>query len=397
MTDWPLTRLSEVLEPVARVETVEPTSEYRLLGVRLDGQGPFLRETVLGTQTAAVNLFQVRKGDFIYSRLFAWRGAFGIINDALDGCYVSGEFPTFVPAAGAIDIQFLSYWFRLSSTLARVTEDCTGSTPLTRNRFKENFFLALEIPLPPLLEQRRIVAQIEELSPRIDEARALRKAANEEADRLIFAGCEVFCRRLEERYPAEPLFSLVDQERGISYGIVQTGVEVEEGIPTLRAGDLRWFGVATTNVKMVSPAIESRYQRTRLRGNELLLRIRGGVGELAVCPKEMIGGNVSREIAVIPLCDHVDARYAMYLLAAPSNQARMAGHVKGTSYVGINLKDVRTLPLPVPPIEEQRAVVSELNHSRANVNKLKHLQAETAVELNALLPSILDHAFRGEL
>jgi type I restriction enzyme S subunit len=153
--------------------------------VRLDGQGPFLREAVMGTQTSATKLFRVAKDDFIYSRLFASRGAFGVIVEELDGCYVSGEFPTFVPVLGKVDVEFLKYWFRLPSVIANVDEDCSGSTPLTRNRFKENFFLALEIPLPPLEEQRRVVARIEELAAQIHEARTLRHQAAEEAEALF--------------------------------------------------------------------------------------------------------------------------------------------------------------------------------------------------------------------
>src|ERR1035437_6008798 len=83
---WQIVKLGAVLAPVDRGETVNAEKEYRLLGIRLDGQGPFLRETVMGTQTSASKLFCVAKGDFIYSRLFACRGAFGVISDELDGC-----------------------------------------------------------------------------------------------------------------------------------------------------------------------------------------------------------------------------------------------------------------------------------------------------------------------
>jgi type I restriction enzyme, S subunit len=187
MSKWSTTKLGEVLTLVERDEKVDASKEYRLLGIRLEGQGPFLRETVMGTQTSATKLFRVAKGDFIYSRLFACRGAFGVITQELDGCYVSGEFPTFVPVPEKVDVEFLKYWFRLPSVIATVDADCSGSTPLTRNRFKENFFLALEIPLPPLVEQRRVVARIEELAAQIHEARTLRHQAAEEAEALTTA------------------------------------------------------------------------------------------------------------------------------------------------------------------------------------------------------------------
>jgi hypothetical protein len=68
-----------VLRRVEREEAVDASKEYRLLGIRLDGPGPFLRETVMGKQTSATKLYCVAKGDFIHSRLFAYRGAFGVI------------------------------------------------------------------------------------------------------------------------------------------------------------------------------------------------------------------------------------------------------------------------------------------------------------------------------
>jgi len=90
---------------------------------------------------------------------------------------------------GKVDIKFLKYWFRLPSVIARVDEDCSGSTPLTRNRFKENFFRALQIPLPSLAEQHRVVARIEELAAQIEDAQTLRQQAAGEARVLWEAGC----------------------------------------------------------------------------------------------------------------------------------------------------------------------------------------------------------------
>ena len=70
-----------VLTPVSRAGIGSTLrKEYRLLGVRLDWRCPFLREVVTGAQTAANRLIRVEEGDFIYSRLFACRGAFGLIS-----------------------------------------------------------------------------------------------------------------------------------------------------------------------------------------------------------------------------------------------------------------------------------------------------------------------------
>lgn len=147
--------------PTARRESVQAEKEYRLLGVRLNNEGPFLRETKKGKDSSAPSLFRVQTGDFIYSRLFAWRGALGLIPPELDGCYVSNEFPLFTVKDDRINLEYLNYWVHLPDVIRRIEADCTGSTPLTRNRYKETFFLALEIPLPPLSEQQRIVTEID--------------------------------------------------------------------------------------------------------------------------------------------------------------------------------------------------------------------------------------------
>src|SRR5690606_8421487 len=131
MKQWSNIALGELLTQVNRFEAVSPEGTYPLLGVRLEGNGAFLRETVTRTQTAATRLNRVRQGDFIYSRLFAWRGAFGLIGPDLDGNFVSNEFPVFVANADRLCTAYLRYWFHQPAVWRRVEDDCTGSTPTT--------------------------------------------------------------------------------------------------------------------------------------------------------------------------------------------------------------------------------------------------------------------------
>ncbi len=58
---------------------------------------------------------------------------------------------------------------------------------------------------------------------------------------------------------------------------------------------------------------------------------------------------------------------------------------------------MRKTQIPLPPLPEQHRIVAYLDRLQAKVDALKNLQAETAAELDALLPSILDRAFKGEL
>jgi len=58
---------------------------------------------------------------------------------------------------------------------------------------------------------------------------------------------------------------------------------------------------------------------------------------------------------------------------------------------------IENLNVPLPPLEEQRRLVAYLDGLQAQVSALRAVQAETERELSALMPSVLDRAFKGEL
>ena len=82
-----------------------------------------------------------------------------------------------------------------------------------------------------------------------------------------------------------------------------------------------------------------------------------------------------------------------------SDQVRkeLLGQTTGTAIGGLNGQKIRSVSLPSIPLPEQRGIVAYLDDLHAKVDALKRLQAETAAELDALLPSILDKAFKGQL
>ena len=327
---WRPRRLGDVLTPVMRSETVDQAKEYRLLGVRLDGDGPFHRETKLGAQTAASKLSQVQAGDFIYSRLFAWRGAFGVINSHLDGCYVSGEFPTFRSIADVIDAEFLRLWFRLPTTIKAVEARCSGSTPLTRNRFKEHYFLAMEIPLPPLDEQRRIVARIEELAAKIKEARGLRRQAVEEAQSLRLGTI------------AHVLGSLGSERQLGEWDVAQIicgqhlapDEQADGGTPYIT-------GPADFGERVATPSRFAAVIKATSLPRDVLLTVKGaGVGKVNLAPpfQTVIGRQL---FAVRPSPDALDQIFLWYMLQHKLTDLRNA--ITATTVPGIGRDDVETL------------------------------------------------------
>jgi type I restriction enzyme S subunit len=93
----------------------------------------------------------------------------------------------------------------------------------------------------------------------------------------------------------------------------------------------------------------------------------------------------------------IERGFLLKALNAPIVREQATKAAKGAAHPHVNLKDIRVFSVPVPSLPEQRRIVAELDALQAEVNALKRLQAETAAELDAMLPALLDRAFKGEL
>lgn len=162
-----------------------------------------------------------------------------------------------------------------------------------------------------------------------------------------------------EDWPEIRLGDLVD-ERGISYGIVQPGSDCAGGVPIVRVNNLREGRVVTDDVKRVSPDIESKYGRTRLRGGEVLVSLVGSLGQTAIAPPTLQGWNVARAVAVVPVREDIGADWVAYVLRSPTLQHRMRTRATTTVQATLNLQDVRELPIPLPDRLERDRVTSAL-------------------------------------
>jgi type I restriction enzyme S subunit len=386
---FPLVALKEVLEPVSRPEPVDPLKEYSLLGIRLDGRGPFLRETLAGSRSSAKTLFKVKENDFIYSRLFAWRGAFGIIKQNLNDCYVSSEFPTFIPKNEKIDFHFLNYWFRLPTTLDIVLADCTSSTPLTRNRFKENFFLALQIPLPQLEEQQRIVCHIDSIAAKIEEACILRQKAKIEVDHLKLSHLTNLIKENQLSTVRMPLDQLILLER--------------RPIKVIPEEKYREIGIYCFGKGIFHKRPRTGYEVGNkdlfiIKEGDLILQITfAWEGAIAIASIEEDGLFASIRFPTFRVNETICRKHYLLTYLKSYNGIEQLKKISpgsaGRNRV-LSLKRINEVIIPVVPLDLQDAFSEELDKK---IEQLKTIQNETQKEIDAILPSILNKAFKGEL
>lgn len=157
-------------------------------------------------------------------------------------------------------------------------------------------------------------------------------------------------------WPTVPLSNLVEPDRGISYGIVQPGPPIGQGVPIVRVTDVRDGRIATAHPLRVSPSIEAKYARTRLKGGELLLTLVGTIGEAAVVPGSLAGWNTARAVAVIPVRRDVGSYWVKLALQSKDVQQIIDSRLNTTVQATLNLRDVAQLPIVMPPNDVQRAI-----------------------------------------
>jgi type I restriction enzyme S subunit len=156
----------------------------------------------------------------------------------------------------------------------------------------------------------------------------------------------------------KPLGELVDPTRGITYGIVQPGEHDREGIPIIRVTDLKGDRVDTRNPMRVKHEIEGSHSRTRLRGGELIMSIVGTVGQTAIIDSSLVGWNVARAIAVIPVREEIGADWVRLCLRGGAALEHIGSRLNTTVQATLNLRDLSNLPIKLPPIAIRNAITS---------------------------------------
>jgi len=312
MKPWPKVRLGEVLQRSEEIVEPQGDKEYREITVRLWGKGVVERGRILGASLSG-RRFVARAGQFIASRIDARYGAMGRVPESLDGALVTNDLPLFNLKTERLEPVFLGWLCRTAGFVELCLRASEGTT--NRVRLKEERFLALEISLPPLAEQRRMVARIEDLAAQIHDARTLRHQAAEEAEAL---GATASSRRCREIEITEPLGSLIANGTSISYGVLVPGPEVEDGIPFIRIQDLAVKNAPERPSKRISPAVERAYARTRLKGGEVLLAVVGAtIGKVGVAPDSII-------MTVSPLSGCRTTTWCSWLILTRRNRSWLA-------------------------------------------------------------------------
>jgi type I restriction enzyme S subunit len=391
---WPKVRLREVISRVERPETPAPGKEYRQIGVRLWGEGAYERETLDGAQTTYAKLFRAEAGDIIVNKIWARNGSVAVVPTPLAGCFASGEFPMFTPKSGKLDSQWLHWLTKTRDFWSQCDEKSQGTSG--KNRIKPDQFLRVEIPLPPLSEQRRIVVRIEQLAAKIEEAKGLRKQAVEEVEEVLRSSIGALC--CVEDYSKGVLGDVLNEAKN---GIYKPPIFWGHGKPCIRMYNIDGPQMNTANLQYLDVSDEEWAVYSCKPGDLIFNRVNSAelVGKTGLITENYPPCTFESKNMRLRL-DQTKALPEYIAVVLNSRATRDYYHASLKQQCGmatLNQGHVKDIPLQLPPLPEQLSIINYIDNLQTKVDILKCLQSDVAAELDSLLPSVLDKAFKGAL
>lgn len=391
---WPLVKLGEVINRVERFESRDELTEYPFAGTYSFARGIFVSERKIGSSFALPKIQRIHEGDFVYCKIMAWEGAFGLVKKEANGCVMSGAFVVYEPNLNLINPLFLDYFFKIPNNWKTIGKQSTG-TNVRRQSLHPHQFEGSTIPLPPLAEQQRIVAKIERLAGKVQEAITLRSQAKKEAESVISSARNGLFSTLSQKIEPKPLDSVSESRLGKM--LSQNQAQNEDGVPYIRNANIQWGYLDLSSVYRMHITDEEK-EKFSLQAGDILICEGGDIGKAAIWNNEITGciyQKALHRLRVNPKL--IKPKFMLNHLFWAAEQGHFADLKTQTTIAHLTGVKLKTYPVFIPTIEEQCRVITILEDLKNKIDESIAIQARAAAELDAMLPSILDQAFKGEL
>lgn len=167
------------------------------------------------------------------------------------------------------------------------------------------------------------------------------------------------------------LSELVSDDRPITYGVIKPGTFVESGIYLVKVKDMCDGKVNINDLAKISPEVDVMYSRSKLKEGDVLLSIRGTIGRVVIVSKELEGANITQDTARISLKPDINNYYVKCILESPIIQDWISMHICGLAVKGINLADVRRIPIPMADSSLQKEYIDMYHQADKSKFELK--------------------------
>lgn len=270
-------------------------------------------------------------------------------------------------------------------------QDCIlSATGIAQKNMSTEWLKQYVLPIPPLTTQQQIVSELDLLSHILDQKRLQLKEYDALAESIFY---DMFGDPVEnpKGWEVKKLEEIVSSDCSISYGIVQPGDGVEEGVPVVRPVDLIDTYVYRTGLKQTTKEISDSYKRSILKGGEILMCVRGTTGLASLASQELAGCNVTRGIVPLSFDSEASTLFVFRAFKCKSLLNEIADKTNGIALKQINMKDLRQIELIFPPLTLQRSFAAKIE----SIEHQKQLLRASIKETEMLFQSRMDYWFNS--
>jgi len=274
-----------------------------------------------------------------------------------------------------------------------------------QQRVPQEFLKEALIPLPPLEEQKRIVARIEELMTRIKEAKKLRQESKEKTELLWQSAlAETFPKPGTQLPNGWQWVRLSEITKGLESGKRPKGgvKKITNGIPSIGGEHITWDGgFDFSKIRYVSKEFYCSLRKGKInKGDILIVKDGATTGKTAYVSETFPFKDacINEHVYILRVDENLSiSRFVFLFLISPVGQSQIKKTFHGAAQGGINSEFINQVEIPLPPLEEQKRIVAHLQALQEKIKSLKESQTHTETKLKELENSILDKAFKGEL
>lgn len=314
--------------------------------------------------------------------LLTCRGATcGTINVSQPYSWINGNAMVIHRKSDYLDFKFL--YFLMKSLDYSLVINGAAQPQITRARLAP-----IKVAIPPKSTQLSIVSELDKLNELIQIKKGQLKDYDTLAQSIFY---EMFGDPVENEkgWEVKDLIETVIPECKISYGIVQPGEHVEDGVPIVRPVDMLQTFISKDGLKKTTKEISNSYNRTILTGKELLICVRGTTGVVSLVDESLKGANVTRGIAPLLFSMDVERWFMYYQIKTPSVRGVISSLTRGIALKQINMSDLRKIQVILPPLSLQHSFAQKIEQ----IEQQKAAIQKTITDLETLLAARMQYWF----
>lgn len=365
---------------------------YKRCRVQVNAKGVVLRDEIDGARIKTKKQQLCKTNDLLVAEIDAKEGGYGLVSNELEDAIVSSHYFLYEINADKLLPEFLGYYLKTHQFREQVK--ARGSTNYAAIR--PNDVLRYVVPVPPIEEQYQTLEAINSLVQNIENAKSLRGQIDRDLENLVVA--------MSQRNDLDE-----EAKKRLGWELVELGEVISiysDPVAVVPGEEYRHFGIYSfakglfTKPNLIGEEIKAAKLFRAKKDLFIYGRLNAYEGAFAVVDDDCDGGHVSNEFPMFE-CDltRVHPEFLLAYFSSPNvweaMKRKVTGIGGGAGNRRIRLKEKVLLSEKVwlPPIEYQVRIKKTAEAIKASTPG----RQDANVHLEALLPSILDKAFKGEL